>query len=92
MEDNILRFFTESLMRAGYPGTIIAEREFNGRKGDRDCKVVLRIGTPFLDEAPSGSCWYWWYTITSPKGERAFRAAGLDSLPGAKTRNLNGRR
>ena len=59
-------------------GVVVAERELEGQGHDKPCKVVVRFGKPVQDEK-DGS-WYCPYSITSPKGERVFYGAGLDSL------------
>jgi hypothetical protein len=59
-------------------GAPIAERELDGQNGGKPCKVVVRFGEPFQDERADS--WYCPYSITSPKGERLFYGAGLDSL------------
>jgi hypothetical protein len=61
-------------------GTIVAERELDGQDNGKPCKVTVRFGKPFFDQSSDGSCWYCPYSITSPKGQRLFYGAGLDSL------------
>ncbi len=61
-------------------GTVIAERELDGQENGKPCKVIVRLGKPFLAESGCGSCWYCPYSISSPEGERLFYGAGLDSL------------
>ncbi len=46
-------------------GVIIAEREIDGYMDDKPCKVVVKIGKPFIEEA-DGSCWYCPYSINAP--------------------------
>lgn len=60
--------------------TVIAERVLDGEHNGKPCTVAVRVGKPFLDTSREGSCWCCPYSITSPKGEHFFYAAGLDSL------------
>jgi hypothetical protein len=60
-------------------GTLIAERELDGRYNGKPCKVTVRFGKPFFDESSDGSCWYCPYSIASPEGQRVFYGAGLDA-------------
>ncbi len=64
-------------------GVIIAEREIDGYAGDKPCKVVIKIGKPFKEEA-DGSCWYCPYSINAPGNDRKFYGAGIDSLQALK--------
>jgi len=59
-------------------GTVIAERELDGRRNGSPCKVVVRFGKPVRNEK-DGS-WRCPYSVTSPMGERVFYGAGVDSL------------
>ena len=36
-------------------GTLIAERQFEGRENGKECNVIVRIGKPFHDDDNQGS-------------------------------------
>jgi len=59
-------------------GTVIAECELDGQDGGAPCKVFVRFGKPFQNE--NDDSWCCPYSITSPRGERIFYGAGVDSL------------
>jgi hypothetical protein len=59
-------------------GSVIAERQLDGRENGRPCKVVVRFGKPVQDQG-DGS-WYCPYSVATENGERLFYAAGVDSL------------
>jgi hypothetical protein len=61
-------------------GTVIAERYFEARQGDRqEYEVVLRIGTPIRDPRPEGD-WYCPYQIMGVPNSKVRAAFGIDSL------------
>jgi hypothetical protein len=68
-------------------GTVVAERELDGQADGKPFKVIVRIGKPVQDR--SDESWYCPYSITSPKGERLFYGAGLDSLQALRIAILN---
>ena len=41
------------LMKIEKIGTIIAERELDGRYSGKPCKLTVRFGKPFFDESPT---------------------------------------
>ncbi len=59
-------------------GTVIAERALDGQYRGKPCKVIVRVGKPFEDE--QSEAWYCPYSVVSPKGERLFYGAGIDSM------------
>jgi hypothetical protein len=60
-------------------GTLIAERQLEGRENGKECSVMVRIGKPFHAEGSQGS-WYCAYSIEFGSTQRLFYAAGVDSL------------
>lgn len=69
-------------MKINNIGTVVAERELEGWVDGNPCRIVVRFGKPVRDE--SDGAWYCPYTIVSPRGERLFYGAGLDSLQALK--------
>jgi uncharacterized protein DUF6968 len=60
-------------------GTVIAERQLEGREDGKACNVIVRIGKPFHDEDNQGS-WYCPYSIGVGSTQRLFYGAGIDSV------------
>lgn len=60
-------------------GTIIAERQLEGREKNDVRRVTVKIGKPFAD-LEDHSCWYCPYSIEWSDDRRVFYGAGVDSL------------
>jgi hypothetical protein len=60
-------------------GTLIAERQLEGRENGKEYSVIVRIGKPFHGEDNQGS-WYCPYSIEVGGTQRLFYGAGVDSV------------
>jgi hypothetical protein len=60
-------------------GTVIAERQLEGRENGNVRPLTVRIGKPFRDEE-NEDCWYCPYSIETGGNRRLFYSAGVDSL------------